>query len=55
LIDNILLSFDFPFLPFLSFLGVSSWEDFDMYHELNFSLLMILFGVSFLKKNLFWA
>jgi len=43
----------FPFLSFLSFLGVSSWEDFDMYHELNFSLLMILFVVSFWKKIYF--
>jgi len=26
-----------------------------MYHELNFSLLMILFGVSLLKENSFLA
>ena len=37
----------FLFFSLLSFLCVSSWKDFDMYHELNFSLLMILFGVSF--------
>jgi len=47
----------FSFLSFLffSFLGVSSfsWEDLDVHHELNFSLLMILFGASFWKKIYF--
>jgi len=48
---DILLPFDFfPFLSFLSFLGVSSQEDFDMYHELNFSLRWFCLGYLFERK-----
>ena len=43
----------FLFFLFFSFLRISSWEDFEMHHELNFSLLMILFIVSFWKKIYF--
>ena len=42
--------FEFSFLLSFSFLEISSWEDFDMCYKLNFSLLMILFGV-FFERN----